>query len=251
MAQDADQGVGAADARQLRPATQEAAREDLSRRLEQVTRITLRPIASPLPIGFIGLAAATLVVAALNLGWIPAHEGKVVAISLLAFTVPTQAVACVFGELARDGVGATGMAVLTGTWGAVGLTMLTSPQGSTSDALGVLLLVAGVSMLLVAVGAAMGKLVPAAVLTGASLRFLSAGVYHLTASTTWETITGVIGVALGALALYAAFGALLEGIAGKTVLPMGRRSRGRQALEGGLAEQVVDVVHEPGVRVQL
>ncbi len=60
-----------------------------------------------------------------------------------------------------------------------------------------------------------------------------------------------IALALGALALLAALGALLEGVRGETVLPMGRRSRGRQAAEGGLAEQLVTLPHEPGVRVQL
>ena len=75
--------------------------------------------------------------------------------------------------------------------------------------------------------------------------------YRLTGGSTWETITGVVGVALGALAIYAAYAALIEGIQGRTVLPMGRRSRGRQAVEGGLAEQVVGIAHEPGVRAQL
>jgi succinate-acetate transporter protein len=251
MAQDTDQGIVATSGDGLSAPVQAQAREELSRRLEQVTRVNLRPIASPLPIGFIGLAVATVLVAALNLGWIPATEGKAVAFALLAFTVPTQATATVFGMLARDGVGATGMGILTGTWGTFGLVMLTSPKGATSDALGILLIVSALCMFLVATGAALGKIVPALVLGGASLRFLTAGIYQLTASSTWETITGVVGILLGAIAIYAAYAALLEGIQGRTVLPMGRRSRGHQALEGGLAEQVVDVTHEPGVRVQL
>jgi uncharacterized protein len=251
MAQDTHQRSVAADPRRLGTPSELAAREELSQRLERVTRVNLRPIASPLPIGFIGLAVATILVAALNLGWIPATEGTNVAIALLVFTVPTQALASVFGMLARDGVGATGMGVLTGTWATFGLVTLTSPKGSTSDALGVLLIVAAICMFLIATGAAMGKIVPALVLGGASLRFLTAAIYQLTASHTWETITGWVGVLLGAIAIYAAYAALIEGIKGRTVLPMGRRSRGRQAIEGGLAEQVVDVTHEPGVRVQL
>lgn len=238
----------------MKPRTQEpqaVARENLSRRLEEVARVNLRPIASPLPMGFVALAIATVAVAAINLGWIPANEGDAVAFALLAFIAPLQAAAAVFGALARDGVAATGMAILAGTWATFGLVLLTSPPGSTSDGLGVVLVMSSIAMLLVAFGASLGKLVPALVLLGASLRFATSGVYQLTGSTTWKDITGWIGLALGAIALYAAFGALLEGVQGRTVLPMGRRQKGRKALEGGLAEQVVDVTHEPGVRVQL
>jgi succinate-acetate transporter protein len=216
-----------------------------------MVRINVRPIASPLPYGFLGLAGATILVAALNLHWIPATQGSVVALALLVFVVPLQGVAAVFGTLGRDGVAATGMAVLTGTWATFGLTLLTSPPGSTSKALGVLLIVAAISMLLVSVAASLGKLVPAAVLFGASLRFATSAVYQLTGSTAWERITGWIGVALGALAIYAAFAALLEGMQGKTILPLGRHAKGREAAEGGLTEQLIDVTHEPGVRVQL
>ena len=82
-----------------------AAIEELAGR----TRIVLRPIAGPLAIGFFGLAGATFTVAGLQLAWIPASEGKQVALSVLAFTVPLQFVASVFAFLARDGVVATGM----------------------------------------------------------------------------------------------------------------------------------------------
>jgi hypothetical protein len=37
---------------------------------EGVARIVLRPLAGPLALGFLGLAAATFVVAGLNLGWV-------------------------------------------------------------------------------------------------------------------------------------------------------------------------------------
>jgi uncharacterized protein len=70
-------------------------------------------------------------------------------------------------------------------------------------------------------------------------------------SLTWEDSTGWVGLFLGALAPYAALAALLEGVSKKTVLPMGRRQRGRLAVEGRLTEQVVDLTHEPAVREQL
>jgi succinate-acetate transporter protein len=230
---------------------QAAAREEMARRMEDVARVQVRPIASPVPIGFLGLAVATTMVAAMNLGWIPAGQGDVVAFALLAFVVPAQAVSSVFGILARDGVFATGMAVLTGTWATFGLVILTSPPGSTSDALGVLLIVSAVAMACAAIGASLSKLVPAVVLAGASLRFLTAAVYQLTGSSAWEAVTGWVGIVLAVVAVYAAFAALLEGAQKRTVLPMGRRQEGRRAVEGGLSEQLVDLTHEPGVRTQL
>lgn len=250
--EDTDGKVGAAPAgTHAVPAAQIAAREELAHRLNDVTQVTLRPVAPATPTGFLGLAAATVVLAAMNLGWIPSSEAHTVALVMIAFVFPLQGTASVFGFLSRDGVVATAMAVLAGTWLTVGLAMLTSPPGSTSDALGVLLLVSAVAMLLPAVGASFSKLVPALVFFTAALRSATGGIYQLTSSTTWERITGWIGIVLGVLAVYAAMAALLESVMGRTVLPMGRRSKGRLAMEGGLTEQLVDLTHEPGVREQL
>ena len=74
--------------------------------------------------------------AGLQLGSIPAAEGQQVALCVLAFTVPLQFVASVFAFLARDGVAATGMGLLSGIWAATALVLLTAPPGSTSNALG-------------------------------------------------------------------------------------------------------------------
>jgi hypothetical protein len=37
---------------------------------ETLTRITLRPIANPLPVGFLALAGGTLLLSGLQLGWV-------------------------------------------------------------------------------------------------------------------------------------------------------------------------------------
>jgi succinate-acetate transporter protein len=106
-------------------------------------------------------------------------------------------------------------------------------------------------MLLPALGASLGKLVPALVLFTAAIRLATSAIYQLTASRTWEQITGWVGVALFVFAVYAALASLLENVEGRTVLPMGRRQKGLAATEGGLTEQLIDVTHEPGVRAQL
>jgi succinate-acetate transporter protein len=223
----------------------------MAARLEQLTRISLRPIASPMPLGMVGLSAGTLVMAALNLGWVPDAQAHQVALVLIAFVFPLQATTSIVSIFARDGVAATAMATLSGTWLATGLVMLSAPAGSTSDALGVLLLVSGAAMLIPASGAWLSKLVPSLVFVGAALRFLTAGVYQLSDRDAWASGTGWIGIALGGLALYAAAASMLEGAKKRTVLPLGRRGRGRQAMEGGLVEQVIDLPHEAGVREQL
>jgi hypothetical protein len=61
----------------------------------------------------------------------------------------------------------------------------------------------------------------------------------------------VIGLALCALALYAALALALEDAGHETVLPVGRRQLGRVAIEDGFGEQLERIEREPGVREQL
>src|SRR4051812_15888287 len=91
------------------PAMSEPAIDPADRRVEQATRIILRPLANPLPLGFLALGAGTLVVAGRQLDWLGATEGRHVALILLAFVFPLQLIAALFGFLARDVVAATGM----------------------------------------------------------------------------------------------------------------------------------------------
>jgi succinate-acetate transporter protein len=215
------------------------------------TRVVLRPIGNPLPLGFLGLAAATLLLSGLQLGWLQQEEGREVAIILVAFVVPLQLISSVFGYLGRDVVAGTAMGVLAGTWLSVGLVKLTGTPGSTSDPLGMLLLLSAVAMLLPAAGAATGKLVPATVLTTVAVRFALTGLYEITASSAWKDIAGIVGLALCALAVYAAAAMVLEDAQRRTVLPLGRRGKGAAALGDDLAGQVRGIEHEAGVREQL
>jgi succinate-acetate transporter protein len=230
---------------------QAAARTELERRVEATTRITLRPIASPAALGFIGLAGATLTLAGLQLGWVDAAEGSNVGLIALAFTVPLQLLASIFGFLARDGVIATGMGMLSGIWFAIALTLLTSDPGSTSDALGLFLLGTGAAMWIPATTAATSKLVPALVLGTAGLRFVLGGLHQLTSSEGWEDMAGIVGLFLFAFAMYAALAAELEDAQKRTILPLGRRGKGKVAVEGSLVDQVLHVDSEPGVKQQL
>lgn len=215
------------------------------------TRVVLRPLATPLPLGFLALALATTVFSAVQLGWVPPDQGRVAALTALGATVPLQLTAAVVGFLARDPVAATGMGVLTGTWAVVGLTTFTSPPGTASPGLGVLLLTAGVAMLVPAAAAVGSKLVPVAVMGLAGVRFAVTGVYELTGSATWQVVAGWVGTGLAAVALYAALALELEGVREHTVLPIGRRGAGRAAMAGEGPLDPQDLVEEAGVRPQL
>lgn len=216
----------------------------------RAARIVVRPIGTPLPLGFLGLVIATTAFSCLQLGWVPATQGRAVALGVLALTVPAQLLASVFGFLARDPVAGTGMAVLAGSWGAAGLVTLTSPPGAASAGLGVLLLGAAAAMLVPA-AAATGKLVAAGVMGLTSLRFAVTGVAELTGSSAWFTAAAVVGLVLAAVALYAALALELEDARHATVLPVGRRGGGAQVMTGSTAEELADVAHEAGVRKQL
>jgi succinate-acetate transporter protein len=199
----------------------------------------LRPIGNPLPLGFLGLAGGTLLVSGLQLGWLDQSQGKDVALMLITFVFPLQLITAIFGYLGRDVVVGTGMGVLAGSWLSIALVMLTSPPGSTSDALGLLLLLSGIGLLIAAIAAASGKLVATAVLGTAAVRFACTGMFELTASSTWEDIAGVVGLVLFALGVYAALAIALEDTRRATVLPTGRRGAG------------LGVAEEPGIRPQL
>jgi len=218
---------------------------------ERAARIVLRPIGNPLPLGFLALAGGTVLVSGLQLGWLRPSDGEQVALILLAFVFPLQLLSSVLGFLARDVVAGTGMGLLAGSWGSIALVQLTSEPGATSDPLGLFLLVAGVAMLVPAAASATGKLVPVAVLGTTAVRFAATGVYQLTADTTWRDVAGVVGLVLGALAVYAAAAMAIEDARRETVLPLGRRHRGAASVGGGLREQLDRVEREAGVREQL
>jgi succinate-acetate transporter protein len=226
---------------------EQSAREEYAAR----TLVTLRPIAGPLALGFFGLAAATFVMSGLQLGWVAPTEGRQVAICILTFTVPLQYTASLFGFLARDGVAATGMGLLSGIWAALGLVTLMGKPGSTSDTLGLFLLVAGLAMWAPASSALASKRVVALVLSTAGLRFMVTGLYQLTANEAWENTAGVIGLVLAAVAGYAAYAAEFEDVLNRPVLPLGRRGKGEEAVKGTFAQQIAKVANEPGVRQQL
>lgn len=215
------------------------------------TRVILRPLATPLPLGFLGLFVATMLVSGLQFGWVPASQGKVLALGILVLTVPVQLIACVYGFLVRDLVAGTGMGLLAGSWGTIGLTLLLSPPGARSSGLALVLVMGAAALLVPAVAASQAKVLAAVVIFGTATRFAVTAVYEFGAGSTWETVAGVVGVVLAAIALYAALAFEVEDQGRHTVLPVFRRGSGLEAMQGDLAAQVAHAANEAGVRKQL
>jgi hypothetical protein len=211
----------------------------------------LRPIATPFPLGLLALATATLLVSGLELGWFASADRRTVALGLIAFAFPLQALASVFGFLGRDTAAAVGFGVQGATWLVVGLSLLLTPPGATDAALGTLLLASGAWVGLCALGSALGKLVPAMVLLTTAVRFALTGWYELTASSVIEHVAAIVGLALVAAAAYAATALEVENLQRRTVLPLLRRGNGRDALERDLSYQARRLDREAGVREQL
>jgi uncharacterized protein len=153
--------------------------------------------------------------------------------------------------LSRDGALGGSMGMLSITWAAFAAAMLSAPPGSTSPALGLALLCAGALVALSGTTTARAKLVPGAAIALAGLHFVAIGVYEVAASGAWQNVAGAISLPIVAIAGYAAWAAELEDMADGTILPTGRRGRGRAAISAPFAEQIAGVANEPGVRRQM
>lgn len=210
--------------------------------------VFLRPIGTPLPLGFVGLMVASAVLSCFDLGWIPLAEQPQVGLVLLAFALPLQGLATVLLFMARDAPSGASMGVLAVTWLSYGLLLVETRPGSRSATAGVLLLAAAAAVAPGAATSMFSKLVPGLVLGVASLRLLLTGLFEKLGAAALERASGWEGVALAAVALYAAFASDLEGATRRDVLPLGRRGAGRQALEETLEDQGAALETEPGVR---
>jgi succinate-acetate transporter protein len=210
--------------------------------------IFLRPLGNPVPLAFFALAAGTLTLAAMQLGWFPSSEADAVAVVLIAFVFPLQLLATIFAFLARDGAAAEGMGLSGGGWLVIGLVTLIWPPGATSDALGIFLLAAGVCLVLSATASLSSKAAAAAVIAGTGLRFILTAVYELSGSEGWENIAGIAGLALFLLALCAGVAMTFEDARqGDAPLPIGR-GEGGEPVESSAVD---GVEREPGVRPKL
>lgn len=218
---------------------------------ESIARVVVRPIASPLALGFLALAIGSFVLAGLELGVVSVDQSSVVALVLVALVAPLQFIAMIYGFLARDAVAATGMGILSATWATVGIIMLTQPPGAISSGKGLLLLASAVALLVPAATGFTTKAVAGLVMITAAARFALTGAYQLNGIDGVQTAAAILGFVLSGIALYAAFAFELEDSKRRTILPTLRNNMGRRAMQGDLSDELAQVRHEAGVREQL
>jgi succinate-acetate transporter protein len=215
-----------------------------------ITRVVLRPIGSPLPLGFLALALATSLLSALQLHWIASTDARNAGLAMLWFVAPLQALSAIYGFLARDSVAGTGMAVLAGTWATLGV-QLHMHGLAPSPSSGVVLAVAAFALTVPLAASVPAKLVAGGVLFTTSVRFGLTAAWDLHPDATLRVAAGTCGVVLAALAWYAALALEIEDARHKTVLPTFRHGAGRLTMRDNVREEVDLVAYEAGVREQL
>ena len=213
--------------------------------LRAMTRIVLRPIGSPLPLGFFTVAIDNVLVSTLQWGLLPAADRRAIALIVFpAFIV--QAIVGIFAIGARDSIAGTLMLSFATTWLVDALILYLHPQGA-APALGIFYVVFA-AFLLFMLTSALLKRALAAVLAVAVPWFLTAGVGEITVNQAVSQAGAVLGFLLAAVAMYTAFALLLEDSRGREVLPVGRLGAARQATHGTLAVELRDIERQPGVR---
>lgn len=225
--------------------------KDDQRKVEELTRIVLRPLASPLPLAFFTFGVGSLLQSALQFGVVPQEESRNLALLYGAFVFPLELLAAIFAFLSRETLGATAIGLIAFSWLGASLITYTSAPDPTSAALGVLNLAIATILLLLGTIGVLGKPVLAAVILLAFFRYGLNGIFELTASAAAQTASGVVGCVIFAAALYGGLALGLEDVQHRTILPFGRRGEAREAIEGGIAEQIGPVEQEAGVRKQL
>lgn len=223
-------------------------------RADERATVTLSPIATPLPLAFVGLLVASTILSGVELGWIPRPEAHEAGWALLGVPIPLQLVAAVFGFHGRSATAATGSSTLAAAWLGIALDLITAPPHAPlpSPAVGMLAFGVCAALLIPALADAhAGSLLPASVLVVASSRFLLTGIAGMTHDAGVRHATGWLGVAVAAVALYGALALELEGSTQRAVLPTFRLAQSSGALVGPIELQVDRLEHEAGVRKNL
>lgn len=225
-----------------------ALRDDARVRTEDMTRIVLRPLATPLPLGVLVLGIGSILLTSLQLGWIAVTNTHQVATVLLVFVVPLELLTAALSFYIRDVVMATGFGLLTGMWAASGTLLLSGQPGSRSQVFGELAIAGAVALLVPALSVAWAKPAATVLMIVAAVRFALVGVYELNGASGWQTASGVVGVVLVVTAAYGSLAFALEDARHHAVLPIKRTTTSSAAMSGEIAPQLEDLPTEAGVR---
>jgi succinate-acetate transporter protein len=222
---------------------------------DERARVVVTPIATPLPLTCLGLVGATTILSGLELHWISPGDARLTGWTLLAVPLPLQLTASIFGFHGRSATAATGSSVLAAAWLGIALALINGHAGAftPSRPVGMLAFAVGAALLVpAAADARSGSPLPTATLGLASVRFVLTGITALTESSGLKTATGIVGLAVAAVALYAALALELEDNSIEdTLLPTFKWGQSAKALLAPLDAQVDRLEHEAGVRKNL
>lgn len=213
--------------------------------LRSMTRITLRPIASPMPLGFFTIAIASVMTGCLQLGLFDETARAAVALTVLpAFVLQLLVSVLAFG--ARDVVAATLMAVFAGSWLPYALVLLTGADDGL-QVLGVF------NLALLCFGALMTAVTGPKralwfVLAVSLPRWAATGLAGITGAQWLTRTSGALGLVVAVVAMYTAFALMLEDMRSEQVLPIGRSGPAHLAVEGDLGVQLRNLERQAGVR---
>ena len=225
--------------------------KDDQRQIEDVTRIVLRPLASPLPLGFFAFGMGSILQSALQFGLIPQGEVPYLALVFGVFVFPLELLAAILAFPARETVGATTLSIIAFSWLGTAFVTYAAAPDPASPTLGVLYLSIALILLLLGSVGVLGKPLLATVMFLAFFRYGLNGLFELTEISSLQPVSGVFGCLIFALSLYGGLALSLEDVQHRMVLPFGRRGEALRAFEGDLAEQVGPIEREAGIRKQL
>jgi succinate-acetate transporter protein len=218
-------------------------------------RVFLQPIAAPSILGLAGFAGATFIVASNLAGWWGTPtSGLTLAPFAAMFGGLAQLLAGMWAYRARDGI-ATAMHGMWGSfWIAYGTLWAFTAVGDLKlppaefPALGYWFLVLGAITACGAIAALFENLSLFAVLGTLAAGSALLAVFYLTGTSGWKTSAGWVLLASSWLATYTAFAMMLEGAAGRVILPLGALRRRANIPGRQMHIPLQFELGEPGVR---
>jgi uncharacterized protein len=180
--------------------------QGLQPRLRSAAGWIVRPVESPLRLGFLPLAGATATLSALELGWVPVGGNERVAVALLALFVPLQTLCTLFANRRGQVVVLAALGMLSSAWLAFGLDLLISGGGPGSEIVGCFLVVLAAALLAPASAVALDSPMTAGLLAAVAVRLLCSGIYEISGSAPWRVTAGWLGMFVAVLAVAAAWG---------------------------------------------
>ncbi|HWD01328.1 MAG TPA: GPR1/FUN34/YaaH family transporter [Amycolatopsis sp.] len=213
--------------------------------------VTVRPYASPLPLGFFCFGVGMALLGGIGFGLVDGDDVRTAGVLLAGFVFPLEFLAAIGAFLTRDTGAAAALGLFSTSWLGLGAVHIIAPQQHSSIALGFYLGAFTLALVPLIVVAFLGKRLLGIVLTVSAIRSALSAASQFGAPEVVQRASGWVAFVIFALALYAGTAFLLEDVRQRTTLPILRRAGARQALEADRPRRNARLPREAGVRDQL